>query len=199
MSEAESFTEKTCPKCEGFGKVMVRTKAGHGRRARTKGKSGELKIAKILGKILGVEYKALCRTPNSGAFIERSDLRMSDEVRARFPVYIEVKNREIWTFDNLLELEMKWVGFEWLKEATEKLRGEQDRKTAPKLLLPVVVLMKNYREPLILWNSTDAFGDVKCLCLRVGMYRIAKLEVFAVAFLNRVALTFAHENAEETP
>jgi hypothetical protein len=184
----ESFTEKACSECEGTGKVRVRTKSGHGRRARRKGNRAELKIAKRIGGILGIEYKDLCRTPNSGALIERSDLRMSNAVRDRFPVYVEVKNREEWTLDNLLEVREKWIGFRWLAEARLKLAGEVARGSSPEGLLPVVILVKNFRDPLVLWSTRDFFGQsILCLCIRVGVYRIAPLDDFVKTVLDAVA------------
>lgn len=185
-TETGSFTEKKCPECEGTGRLRVRTKSGQGRRAKSKGNRGELKIAKQIGELLGVGYGDVRRTPNSGALIERSDLRMSEEVHGRFPVYVEVKNRENWTLDNLLEVGMGWVGFEWLNEAKLKLDGEKARGNIKGERLVVVILKKNFHDPLVLWDSRDVYGSRSCICLRLGPFRIAPLSPFVHTFSSPV-------------
>jgi hypothetical protein len=125
------------------------------RKSRRKGKSFELIIAKALAKALGVPANECCRTPNSGALIERSDLRFSDRVRKVFPWYIEAKKREGWSLDGYFN--PKWEIWTWYEDACAKARKDHTslfRGRAGRAS-PVLVFARNFMQPLVLMSMVD--------------------------------------------
>jgi len=186
MSEKPSYTTAACKECEGTGQVRVRTPSGRARMSRHKGTRGELRIAKEIARLLGVEYgDAVCRTPNSGAFIERSDLRFSDEMLRRFPVYCEVKTRD-WSVDGIFTARTKWEPLSWHEEATLKYKHERSLNRAGYLLVIVVLVKRNF-PPVVLWNLKSAFALVSTALLALSLslpdaFFLTSLNVFVSEF-----------------
>ena len=152
-----SFEERSCPGCKGTGKVQARTKSGVGRMAKEKGTDGELRVAKMIAAAIGLPYAECRRTPNSGALIERGDLRLSDRAIERFPWFIEVKNREAWDFWNMFNRApreiLKWEPLAWYEEAVLKMRADARNGFGGGKQHPVIlILLQNRKPPLALFK-----------------------------------------------
>lgn len=118
------------------------------RKSRRKGNQFELEIAKALAEALGVPKNECCRTPNSGALIERSDLRFSDRVRKVFPWYVEAKKREGWTLDGYFN--PKWEIWKWYEDAEWKARKDHTSGFQGVKADPLLVFSKNFMQPLVM-------------------------------------------------
>src|ERR1035437_4662396 len=147
----DSFENKPCSVCVGTGKVRTRTKSGNARRSRNKGNSSELDIAKQIAEAISVPYTECRRTPNSGALIERGDLRLSNRALERFPYFVEVKNRSSWDFWQLFGpkgLE-GWEPYQWYKEAEGKAKSDAANGFGDGVVYTtLLVLMQNHRPTL---------------------------------------------------
>lgn len=123
--------------------------AGGGRMSRAKGNRAELKVAKMIAEAIGLPEDQVRRTPNSGALVERADLRLSDEALKRFGWFVEVKAREGWDLHRAFAGGVeRWEPIVWFRDAEDK-RARQKRTGFPGAEYPVLlVLMKNRRAPL---------------------------------------------------
>lgn len=136
-----------------------------GRSSRQKGSRSELKIAKMIAKSIKVENNEVCRTPASGAHIERSDLRMSERAIKRFPFFVEVKNRVGWNLDDIFN-NGKLEVIKWLRESEEKLGIEIKRGFVTIQRKPIVVLLRNLKDPLVAmkleYDTLDKIAESGC-------------------------------------
>lgn len=129
-------------------------KSRRGRGSRQKGNRFEVEIAKAIAARIGCPYEECCRTPSSGALVERSDLRFSARVRKLFPWFVEAKRRENWSLDSFFSPRASAEIWRWYEDAKEKAaidpsyRGGQP----PPILL---VLGRNLMEPLVLVRTLD--------------------------------------------
>jgi hypothetical protein len=91
--------EKLCPNFDGKTcKKLGRIKIIH---SRNKGNSYERKIAKLISKWCGFE---VVRTPGSGSVMKTGDIfPKNPEDMISFPFSIELKNREGWSFGDLIK------------------------------------------------------------------------------------------------
>ena len=195
-----SFMEKPCPDCKGTGKVKARTKSGQGRMAKTKGSATELRVAKMIATAIGVPYEECRRTPNSGALIERGDLRLSNLALERFPWFVEVKARESWDFSQLFNRTLsdlgKWEPIAWFHDAIVKMKSDAkngfgDGKEHPVLL----VLLQNRKPPLAMTFTIWANGwNESFVSLGVGyQYTIVKFEDVLMLATKKLAENKSHE------
>lgn len=179
-----SFEEKPCKGCKGTGKVTARTKSGQGRMAKNKGSATELRVAKMIATAIGVPYEECRRTPNSGALIERGDLRLSDRALERFPWFVEVKAREAWDFHQLFSVKPKpgqlhpWEPEAWywdaqLKSKSDAKNGFGNGKQYPVLL----ILLQNHKEPLAMCiEGHMGYFHAMFPKIRIGDFSIVKLK-----------------------
>lgn len=96
--------------------------------SKAKGNAWENTIAKqIRAKFIPPEFDSKAahdlvhRTPMSGGHVERGDILCKPPVWAQFPWFIECRNRQSWSFKNIMEraddsLIIKW----FLEDAVEK-------------------------------------------------------------------------------
>lgn len=187
-----SFTERECTECSGTGKVRVRTKSGLGRMAKNKGRSTELRVAKAIAEAIGVSYEECRRTPNSGALIERGDLRLSNMALTRFPWFIEVKARESWDFFQLFSLPdplVSWEPFTWYREAELKAASDARNGFGDGTRHPVMlVLLRNRKEPLALLTKESAVrAGLMFPHVAVGEFVVMKFKILLDHYRAKLA------------
>lgn len=181
MDSKGSFEERPCPDCDGTGKVKVRTKSAQARMSRNKGNSNELRVAKMIAEAIGLPYEQCRRTPNSGALIERGDLRMSTEALRRFPWFIEVKARESWEFHQVFAVGKRahWEPVDWFTEAQFKAVSDARNGFGDGVEHPVLlVLFRNRRVPLVMFHKNMLTRvPASMVTMRVDDYCLMPLEV----------------------
>ena len=160
----DNFEVKDCPECEGTGKVNKRTKAGVARRSRNKGNKAEMEVAKLIAKAIGVPYEECRRTPNSGALVERGDLRLSRRAVELFPWFIEVKNREGWDFWQVFST-TDWCPEVWYYEAEDKAKHDARTGFGKSEAYPVLLVLRQNRKRLLACFRTELVTNAKLLAL----------------------------------
>lgn len=194
MESKGTFEERDCQACEGTGKVKVRTKSAQARMSRNKGNSNELRVAKMISEAIKLPYEQCRRTPNSGALIERGDLRMSVEALRRFPWFIEVKARESWEFHQVFskkpDSHIRWEPVEWFTEAQFKAASDARNGFGDGVQHPVLlVLLRNRRVPLAMFHR-GALGSIPAdlVTMRVDNYCIMPFETLLVYYTQQLLL-----------
>lgn len=158
-----------------------------GRKSRSKGARGELSISRKLsawwtGDLDLLEENAanlpIRRTPGSGGWAKGKgvggDLVSVKEETNDFLMWsVEVKNREDWSFDQIIKLGRSWVVNEWWAQC----RG--DAKVAK--AWPLLIFTKNHQP----WYYCISSRTYKRLCLTHG-YDKKKPPYFVMRFMGRV-------------
>lgn len=107
--------------------------------SKQKGNNFERKVAKILTEKLGMEFN---RTPSSGGLRWASDNNVYGDIVTPddFPFIIECKNRENWSFDQLMKGECKEFD-SW----AEQVEGDCDRfqNNTLEYAYPLIIFTKN--------------------------------------------------------
>lgn len=154
--------------------------------SKQKGNNFERKVAKILTEKLEMEFN---RTPQSGGLRWASDNNVYGDIVTpnNFPFIIECKNRENWSFDQLMKGQCKEFD-NWVKQVTEDCcrynHNSGDKDTI--LKVPLIIFTKN-RMPIYLaydYGATNYKEDeviekliksTSCLCY-YNDWRICKME-----------------------
>ena len=182
MESKGTFEDRECEACSGTGKVKKRTKSAQARMSRNKGNSNELRVAKMIAEAIGLPYEQCRRTPNSGALIERGDLRMSVEALKRFPWFIEVKARESWEFHQIFSKKVatsvRWEPIDWIAEAEHKAFSDARNGFGDSTIHPVLlVLLRNHRVPLAMFHkSALAPMAADLVAMRIDNYCVMPFE-----------------------
>ncbi len=151
------------------------------KKGRRKGNSFERRIAKKFGELFYNDPKALVRAPRSGGGEWKGDIIANPNLVESFPLCIECKNQEIWTFTQLFkEGENKPILKYW----------KQTIKECPKNKIPILIFTKNFC-PDFIGMSTEVpiFYGISHILIsnNIIIYQLEELlEKYGDAFLKWV-------------
>ena len=126
-----------------------------------KGNDWENKIAKIIrAKFIPPEFDAktahslVHRTPMSGGHVERGDLIIKPPVWKHFPWFLELRNRQSWSWKNVMEKGVDSVIGKWFQEdAIDKCHPYDNDASYPRR--PLLMFTRNQEKVYICARSRD--------------------------------------------
>jgi hypothetical protein len=146
---------------------------------RTKGANFERKVAKILSEWSGMQLR---RTPLSGGWARANPEVSGDVVCVEpgkiFPLHIECKNSEAWSWEQV------WHG----KGPVLNAWWDQTVDTCPKGKIPILVFSKAYHDVYVVLFPGSIPGSLRLLPFRNNNYAfmggryIIRLELFLEIF-----------------
>lgn len=160
-----------------------------GRKSRAKGKRFEKQVRTMTHEAFGMESADCYATQGSGSGLMRGDAVLSDRLLTVFPVHMEMKNVEKWSFKRLLESR-------WLESSVGKWFTEADkaRKSSPvKEVMTLLIFTKNRENTYCMFRASQFFKYFTKHALPVDQSHIKLREPTAYIFTYQHFLNLVSE------
>ena len=163
-----------------------------GRASKRKGNTFERKIANIIREVLDAPKDRVQRTPLSGGMYEKGDLIVKEPYTEKFPWYVECKNRESWTWPQLIKKPTDNPVFQWFEKTLEECHPYDGRIPRKPLLIftknrsPICVMLRKEDINLFVRNFDRHFSFSIVIPYESSLVYIVKLEEFLSMWSSEV-------------